>query len=79
MNKPQLPTGVFEDINAPILCIDDFEGSNSYSLKDIAKCSILPCENISLSALLGDENLNSTYVLRDAQASRWQAPPYILK
>ena len=43
INKPPLATEVFEDINTDI---DDIEGSNSYSLKDIAKCSTLPCENI---------------------------------
>ena len=51
--------------------IDDIEGSNSYtcSLKDIAKCSTLPYENIPPCVPLGDENLNNTYVPRDNQAS----------
>ena len=46
-NKPPLPTDVFEFVNTSISCInttdmDDVEGSNSYSLRDIgdiAKCS----------------------------------------
>ena len=53
MNKPRLPTDVFEFINNPISCItttdiDYVEGSNSYSLRDIVKCSTLPYENIPL-------------------------------
>ena len=74
MNKPPLPTDVSKAANSPISCIsttdiDDIEGSNSYSLNDIAMCSTLPSENIPPSVLLGDENLNNTYVSRDAQAS----------
>ena len=43
-NKPPLPTDLFEFINTPISCItttdiDDVEGSISYSLRDIAKCT----------------------------------------
>ena len=54
INKPPLPTDLFEFINTPIPCItttdiDDVEGSNSYSLRDIAKCSTLPYENIPSS------------------------------
>ena len=30
------------------MCIDDIERSSSYSLKDIAKCSTIPCENVPL-------------------------------
>ena len=41
----------------------------SMSLKDFAKCSTIPCENISPSVLLGDENLNNTYVSRDSRTS----------
>ena len=74
MNKPPLPTDVSKDVNTPISCInttdiDAIEGSYSYSLKDIAKCSTLPSEDIPPFVLLGDEHLNNTYVLRDAQAS----------
>ena len=41
INKPPLPTDVFEDVNTPISCInttdiDDLEGSNSYILKGMA-------------------------------------------
>ena len=66
INKPPLPTDVFEYVNTPISCIntmdqDDIEGSNSYSLKDIAKCSTLPYENIPRSELLGDEISNNAY------------------
>ena len=39
-----LPFGVYD--------IDDVEGSNSYSLRDIAKCSTLAYENIPPSGLL---------------------------
>ena len=46
--------------------IGGIEGYNSYSFKYIAKCSTLPYENIPPSVLLGDENLNNTYVSRDA-------------
>ena len=61
INKPPLPTDRFKFINTPISCIattaiDDVEGSNSYSLRDIAKCSIFPYENIPPSWLLGDKN-----------------------
>ena len=61
INEPQLPTDLFEFINTPISCItttdiDDVEGSNSYSLRDIAKCSTLPFENIPPSGLVKDDN-----------------------
>ena len=74
INKPTLPTDVFEFVNTPISCInttdiDDVEGSDSYSLRDIAKCSTLPYENIPPSGLLGDDNSNNTYVSRDAETS----------
>ena len=41
INKPTLPTDVFEFVNTHISCInttdiDDVEGFNSYSLRDIA-------------------------------------------
>ena len=83
INKPPLPSDEFEDVNTSILCInttdiDDIEGSNSYSLKDIAKCFTITYENIPHSVLLGDENLNNTYVSRDAQASCQLVPPFIL-
>ena len=58
--------------------IDDIEGSNSYSLKDIAKCSTLPYENIPPSGLLGDGNLDNTYMSRDAEASCHLVTPFIL-
>ena len=80
---PPLPTDLFEFINTPISCItttdiDDVEGSNPYSLRDIAKCSTLPYENIPPSGLLGDENSNYTHVLRDAEASCHLVAPFIL-
>ena len=56
--------------------IDDVEGSNSYSLRDIAKCSTLPYENIPPSGLLGDEN--NTHVSRDTEASCHLVAPFIL-
>ena len=42
---------VFDDINSTISCINntdiaDIERSSSYSLKDIAKRSTVPCGNI---------------------------------
>ena len=69
-------------INTPISCItitdiDDVEGSNSYSLRDIAKWSTLPYENIPPSGLLGDENSNNTYVSRDTEASCHLVAPFI--
>ena len=56
INKLPLLFDVFEDVNTPISCIritdiDDIEGSNSWSLKYIAKCSTLPYENIPPSVL----------------------------
>ena len=74
---------VFEYVNTPISCInttdvDDNEGSNSYCLKDIAKCSTLPYEIIPPSGLLGDENFNNTYVSRDTEASCHLVGPLIL-
>ena len=69
INKPPLPTDLFEFINTPISCITttdigDVEGSNSYSLRDIAKCSTLSYENIPPSGFLGKENSNNTHVSR---------------
>ena len=57
INKPPLPTDVFEFINTRISCIaatdiDGVEGSNSYSLRDNAKCSTLSYENMPPSGLL---------------------------
>ena len=83
INKPPLPTDLFEFINNPISCITttdivDVEGSNSYSLRDIAKCSSLPHENIPPSGLLGDENSINTHVSRDAEASCHLVAPFIL-
>ena len=83
INKPPLPPDVFDDVNTPISCInttalDAIERSRSYSLKDIAKCSTIPCENIPHSVLLGDENLNNTYTSRDTQASCQLIPPFML-
>ena len=51
INKPPLPPDVFDGVNTPISCInttdiDDTEGSSSYNLKDAAKSSKIPCENI---------------------------------
>ena len=70
IDKQPLPTDVFDDVNTPIPCvnttdIDNIERSSSYSLKDIAEYSTIPCENIRSFVLLGDENLNNTYVSRD--------------
>ena len=58
MNKPSLPTGVFDDVNTPVSCINttdinEIERSSSYSLKDIAKRSTIPCENMPPSLFLG--------------------------
>ena len=83
INKPPLPTDLFKFINTPISCItttdiDDVEGSYPYSLRDIAKCSTLPNENIPPSGLLGDENSNYTHVSRDAEASCHLVAPFIL-
>ena len=82
INKPPLPSDLFEFINIPISCItttdiDDVEGSNPYSLRDIAKCSTLPYENIPLSGLFGDENSKYTQVSRDAEASCHLVAPFI--
>ena len=67
INTPPLPTDVFDAINTPISCInttdiDYIEGSSSYNLKDVAKCSTIPCENVSLCVILGDESLNNTHI-----------------
>ena len=83
INIPSLPTDVFEYVNTSISWInttdiDDIEGSHSYSLKDIAKCSTLPYENIPPSGLFGDENLNDTYVSRNAEAPCHLVAPFIL-
>ena len=83
INKLPLPTDLFEFINTPISCftttnIDAVEGSNPYSLRDIAKCSTLPDENIPPSGLSGDENSNYTQVSRDAEASYHLVAPFIL-
>ena len=83
INKPPLPTHVFEFIITHISCItttdiDDVDGSNSYSLRDIAKRSTLPYENISPSGLLGDQNSNNTHVSRDAEASCHLVAPFIV-
>ena len=76
INKPPLPTDLFELINTPISCItttdiDDVKGSYSYSLSDIAKCSTLHYENIPPSGLLWDENLKNTRIKR-----RWGILPF---
>ena len=65
INKPPLPTNVFDDVNTAISCIntmdiDDIGISSSYRLKYIAKCSTIPCGCIPL-CILGDENLNNIY------------------
>ena len=83
INKLPLPTDVFDFVNTPILCInttdiDDIEGSSSYSLKDIAKFSTIPCENISPSVFFGDEILNNTYVSRDFRTSCQLVPPLVI-
>ena len=83
INKPPFPTDVFEFVSSPISCInttdiDDVEESNSYSLRDIAKCSTLPPQNIPPSGLLGDENSNNAYVSRDTEASCHLVTPSIL-
>ena len=45
-----LPTGVFDDVNTPIACINttDIGRSISYSLEDIAKRSTIPYKNVPL-------------------------------
>ena len=58
--------------------IDGVEGSNSYSLRDIAKCSTLLYGNIPPSGLLGDANSSNTHVSRDAEASCHLVAPVIL-
>ena len=83
INKPPLPTDLFEFINNPISCIttadiDDVEGSNPYSFRDIAKCSTLPYENIPPSGLLRDENSNYTHLSRNTEASCHLVAPFIL-
>ena len=88
INKPPLPTDVFEDSNTTISCInttdiDDIERYNSHNLKDIAmkdiaKCSALSCENITRSVLLGNENFNNKYLSRGGHASCQLVPPLIL-
>ena len=70
-------------MNTPISCItttdtDDVEGSNSFSLRNVAKCSTLPYENIPPSGLLGDGNSINTHVSRDAEASCHLVVPFIL-
>ena len=62
INQPPNPSDVFDDVNTPISCIntvdiDDIEGSSSYSLKYIAKCATMPCENILPFVDLGEENV----------------------
>ena len=56
-----IPTDVIDDVNTPISCfnstdIDGIEGSSSYSLKYIARCSTISCENIPPSIFWGDED-----------------------
>ena len=58
VNNPPLPTDVFEFVNSLISCInttdiDDVEEPDSYSLRDIAKCSTFRYENVPPSGLLG--------------------------
>ena len=81
INKPPLPTDLFEFITTTISGITttdkhDVKVSNSYSLRDITKCSTSPYENIPPSGFLGDEN--NTHVSRDTEASRHLVVPSIL-
>ena len=83
IDKPPLQTDVFDGVNTPISCIntteiDDIERSRWYSLKDIAKYSTIPYENIPPLVLVGDGNLSNTYVSRNAKASCRLLPPVIL-
>ena len=83
INKPPLPTDVFDFLNASISCInttdiDGVEGCNSYSSRDIPKCSTLLYGNIPPSGLLGDANSNDTFVSRDTGASCHLVAPSIL-
>ena len=47
-------------------------------LRDIAKCSTIPCENIPPSAPTGDEQINNIHVSRDVPKSRQLVLPYSL-
>ena len=58
--------------------IDNTEEPGSYDLRDIAKCSTIPCENIPPSAPTGDEQMNNIHVSRDVPKSRQLVLPYSL-
>ena len=58
--------------------IDNTEEPGSYDLRDIAKCSTIPCENIPPSAPTGDEQINNIHVSRDVPKSRQLVLPYSL-
>ena len=55
--------------------IEDIKRSTSYNLKDILKCSTIPCENTPCCTFW---RWNDTYVSRNAQASCRLVPSYIL-
>ena len=54
------------------------EGSNAYSLRDMAKCPTLPYENRPPSGLFGNENSNNTCTSRDTEASCHLVTHFIL-
>ena len=58
--------------------IDNTEEPGSYDLRDIAKCSTIPCGNIPPSAPTGDEQINNIHVSRDVPKSRQLVLPYSL-
>ena len=65
MNKPPIPTNVFDNGNTPIshfniMDIDDIRKSSSYSLKDITRCSTTPYKNIPRSE---NDNIHSSELL----------------
>ena len=82
INNPPLSTSVIVE-NTSIsrisnTDIDNTEEPGSYDLRDIAKCSTIPCENIPPSAPTGDEQINNIHVSRDVPKSRQLVLPYSL-
>ena len=82
VNKPPLPTDVFDAVNNPISCIhttalDYIEGSNGYSLTNIAKYSRIPCENRPSSVFSGMK-IWITHVSRDSRISYQLVPTFII-
>ena len=80
INKPPLPTDVFEDVNTPISYIDttdidDIAGPNSF--ERYRRVFYITLWKYIPSVLLGDENLNNTYASRHAHASCQLVPPLL--